>query len=302
MVATVSFNYLPVVNAPGSFTIQTYGVVQGFYQDDPTNRFDLRSGVVSNSETLPMWGGVGIYENIPTGGYSSTVPGPQLGNVIGRATSLTKTSAGGLTGWSLFNQTYNGVTTPQSPVPLVGSGGTFNYARLGSGLRITVACDPSLASLYTDPVNQQVSWDWNNQVLQPYSASTATFSITSITWASTSGGLGTVVAGVATPVAGVGDLIFISGATNTGTGGAAAVNGSFVVFAFTDNQHFVLAMPAATGVIGTIGGTILGNYGTGALPVTINEIFPNGCMTVQYSSYYQTAVWNRNGACADITI
>ena len=300
MVANLPFNFMPTTNAAGAFTTQTDGVVQGTMYDDPAARWALRGGVVDTGETLPMWGGVGVYENIPGG---SADPNESLGLIVGRATTLTGTSAKGLSGFCLFNQAHNMALTPQSPVPMSGSGMTVNYIRLGSGARIAVACDPSLTSLRDGVTGQQVSWDFNAQQLQIYDASTATFSITSLTWASTAGGRITVVGAVpVTTVAGVGDAITFSGATNTGTGGAAAVNRTFYVDTFTDNQHFTVAAPAATGYYGTIAGTILANSGTGALAVRVDRILTGNSLTVLYNTITGLATWNYAGSCAIITI
>ena len=81
---------------------------------------------------------------------------------------------------------------------------------------MALACDPSLQSLYGGLTTQQVSWDFNNQLIQPYDASTATYSLTSIT-SSYAAGVYTmvVVAAVATLVGGVGDLINVGGVTST---------------------------------------------------------------------------------------
>lgn len=296
MVNAVTINPLLTTNALGSFSAQSDGLWQGTAYDDPAVRYALAGGYLAASETLPMWGGVGIYENVsPTTNFDYS-----LGGQVGRATSLASTKA--LSGFAVFNQAHAWINTPQSTVPTAGSGMTVPFYRLGSGARIAVAIDPSLVSLEGGLITQQVSWDFNNQVLQPFDASTPTYSITSITWASTNGGQGVVVAAVATPVAGVGDVINISGATNTGTGGAAAVNGNFVVTAFTDNQHFIIAMPAAAGVIGTIAGTILANYGTGALNVKVLTIQIGNSKIVSYNAGTGYANWNPSGSAAVILI
>lgn len=301
MVATIPFSYMTTTNAAGSFTTSTDGVVQGTQFDDPETRWSLRSGIVAQTETIPMWGGVGIYEQIPSG--ASGQPDPSLGSIIGRATTLTQTSSTGLIGFSLFNQVYNAPISSVSPVPMAGSGMTFNYQRLGSGARIAVACDPSLTSREGGSVGQQVSWDFNNQRLQPYDASTATITITGATWASTNGGQITATVanwtGAFQPTAG--DVLNISGATNTGTGGAAAVNGNFTVVSATATTA-VLAAPADAGVIGTIGGSPVFNFGTGALNVRVDAILTSGNMIVAYNPTTGYGTWNMSGPAAIITI
>lgn len=299
MVAVLTFNPWITTSASGSFNTTAAGFVQGMALDQPSVRYALNSGVLASAETLPMWGGVGITENIP-----GATPGPAnvLGGLIGRATTETATSSGGLTGFSVFDQNYAAVNNPQSPVPLIGSGGQVNFYRLGSGARIPVGVDPSLVSLQGSVISSQVSWDFNNQVLQPYDASTATYSLTSIT-SSFASGVYTmvVVAAVATPVAGVGDLINVSGVTGTG---AALVNGNHVVTAFIDNQHFTFQITAASGAIatGALSGTLVLNYGTGALNVKILEFQIGNSMTVQYDTVTGFATWNRSGSVAIILI
>jgi hypothetical protein len=296
MVATINFNPLLTTTAAGGFSVQADGLFQGTAFDDPAIRNALAGGLLATSETLPMWGGVGIYENVsPSAGFDVS-----MGGQLGRATSITGGSKN-LTGFSVFNQAHAWITSPQSRVPLAATGMTVPFYRLGSGARIAVQIDPSLVSLEGGLITQSVSWDFNAQVLAPL-ASAATYAITSMTWNATAGGQAVVVAGVATPVGGVGDLVTISGATNTGTGGAGAVNGTFAVAAFTDNQHFTLAMPAATGVIGTIAGTILANYNNVALPVKILQVQIGNSKTVLFNPATGFANWNPSGAAAVILI
>ena len=301
MVATVSFNPVLTSNAGGSFNIDSSGYVQGQAMDDPSYRYWLAGGVLATTETLPMWGGVGISELIPSS-TSTTTSAPSLGGQIGRATTLTAQAAGQLTGFSVFDQAHHMINSPQSPVPLAGTGMSVNFYRMGSQARIAVACDPSLISLQTGLITQNVSWDFNSQRLQPYLASGGTESVTSLTWSSTNGGQVAVVMAAASLVGAVGDVITISGATNTGTGGAAVVNGTFTVNTFTDNQHFTFLLPAAAGVVGTIGGTILLNYGVGALNVRVLDVQVGNSMTVSYAASTGFATWNRSGSSALILI
>lgn len=297
MVATIPYNPYVTTNAAGSFNVLSGGLWQGMPLDDPSVRNYLAGGVLATSETLPMWGGVAISEAVPG---STGNPNAVLGSIITRATTNTVTSANGLTGFSVFQQNYSAVNTPQSPVPLVASGGQVNFYRLGSGARIPVALDPSLISLEGSIISSQVSWDFTNQRLQPYDASTATFAISSATWASTGGGTLTIVAGAAVPF-GLGDTVSITGATNSGSGGAGVINNSFVINGYTDNEHFTLAAPAASGVFGTIAGSPVINAGTGALNVRVLKFEIGNSATVSYSPTVG-GVWNRTDSCALILI
>lgn len=299
MTASLTLNPMVTTNALGSFNVESVGYIQGQAMDSPNARFNLAGGALAATETLPMWGGVGISNAIPgaAGGPSST-----LGTLVTRATTLTKTSANGLTGFSVFDQNHSMIQSPQSPVPLALSGMTVNYYLLGSGARIAVAINPSLVSLDGSIISSQVSWDFNNQVLQAYDAATPTYTFTSLTSSYASGVYSMVaVMAAATPVAGVGDVINVSGVTGTG---AALVNGNHVVTAYTDSQHFTFQVAAASGAIatGALTGTILLNYGTGALAVQVLDIQVGNSMTVSYDPVTGFATWNRGGSAALILI
>jgi hypothetical protein len=291
MPANIGFNPVLVTNAPGTFFVTSDGYVQGTMMDDPAVRYALSGGILGPSETLPMWGGVAIFEDIP-GASGATIPA--LGSIVGRAASNAA-----IAGFSVFNQASNWVTSPQSECPSAGNGMTVPFFRLGSGARIAVAADPSLASLEGGATNQNVSWDINNQRLQPYVASGPTISVTSITW---SAGTGTVVMAAPAEVGAIGDAVNISGATNSGTGGNAAVNGNFILNGFTDNEHFTIAMPAASGVIGTIAGTIILNVGIGALPVKVLNLQIGNSQIVTYDAVNNYVHWGQSGSCALILL
>lgn len=283
-------------NAAGSFSVQSAGYVQGVYQDDPAARWALATGTLSANALTPLWGGVPISESIAAASADAT-----LGGSIIQAASVAN-----ITGFSVFNNAYSMVGSPQSPVPSAGNAGaSVAFFRLGSGIRIPVAMDPSLASLDGGLITQQVSWDFNNQVLQPFNASTATVAITSQTATfDAPSGLWTVavVTGAASLVGGVGDSINISGATNAGTGGAALINGTHIVTAFTDSQHFSYQVAAPAGAIGAIAGTQVLNQGTGALPVKILATNVGNSMTVSFNPITGAATWNRQGSAALILL
>jgi hypothetical protein len=101
------------------------------------------------------------------------------------------------------------------------------------------------------------------------------------------------------PVAG--DILRISGATNSGTGGTAAINASFIVVSATTTQA-ILAAPAAAGVFGTIGGSPVLNFGTGALPAKVLNLNVGNSMTVNYDPINNVATWNRAGTTAVILL
>lgn len=289
MASNISYNPLITTNAAGLFAATSAGYMQGIAEDDPAIRNALAGGYLSGAETLPMWGGVAISEDIPASTADSA-----LGGAIARATAIAN-----LTGFSVFNQAHAWISSPQSECPSAGAGMTIPFYRLGSGARIPLACDPSLISLGGGLITQQVSWDFNNQRLQPYDAATGTVSITSMT-ASFANGVYTiaVVCAAASLVGAVGDAINISGATNSGTGGAGLVNGNFSVTSFTDNEHFSFQVSAASGAIGTIGGTMLLNEGVGALPVKVLKLSVGNSKIVSYDPVNNFVHWSPNGSAA----
>lgn len=293
MAFTVPFNPYATTNAAGSFSVQSAGYVQGVFLDDPAIRNELATGIVAASVTSPLYGGMAISESVaPTTGQDRT-----LGGTIAPATSVATT-----TGFTVFNQAYSLVGSPSSPVPLTGNvGASVAFFRMGSGARIAVAMDPSLISLNGGLITQNVSFDFNNQILVPYNASTGTVNVTSIT-SSFANGVYTfaVVAAAAANVAAVGDEIFVAGVTGTG---AALVNGTQTITSFTDNQHFSFQVTAASGAIatGALSGTITLVQGTGALPVKILDVNAGNSMTVSYNAT-TGATWNRQGYAALIQI
>ena len=159
----ISFNPVISTNFPGTFFASSTGYVQGTFLDDPAVRYALAGGILATSETVPMWGGVALHEVVPSPVTASN-PADELGTIITRAATQA-----GLTAFSVFNQASNMVQTPQSRVPLSGTGMTVNFFRLGSGARIAVALDPTFAAtLEGGSIIAQVSWDYTNQVLVAY--------------------------------------------------------------------------------------------------------------------------------------
>lgn len=282
MVATLAFNPSVTTVAAGTFNISSEGYVQGTSLDSPAIRNSLVGGVLSTSETLPMWGGVAVYEDVPG---ASGAPNSSLGPVVGRATSSSN-----LLGFSVFDQAYGMLQTPQSPVPLAGSGMSVNYYRLGSGARIAVACDTSLASLEGGLTNASVAWDYVNQRLIPYDS----IAVSSGAYVS---GTGVVTLTLASAHGlSVGDTFTIASAT--GTGSYASINGTFQCIAGTTGSTLVYTI--ATGLTLTITG---GTMTTGsALPVKVLDINVGGSQIVSYNSTTGFATWTYNGSTAIILI
>ena len=302
----IAFNPYTTTNAYGSFNTTSEGYVQGVFLDDPALRNELAGGTYIGT-TTPLWGGCAITEGIrDASGVAGTDPSytNSLGTLINLATTVTAASSanaslGQITGFSVFNQANHGVTTPQSPAPTYGTNQSVNFLRLGSGMRLAVSMDPACVSSAGYLITSYFSWDFNTQTLQPYDASTATYALTSMTYTATGGVNGgpgfVVVAAVATLVGAVGDVVNTSGAT-----GNTTANGTFVVSAFTDNQHFTVSAPNA--VTGAVTGSPVINSGQGILPVKVLEFDIGNSMTVLWDSTNNVATWNRSGSTAVILL
>ena len=301
MANAVAFNPMQTTTNLGGFSTQSDGLVQGTFKDSPNVRYALVNGILAANETLPMWGGVGIYANVPALAGSSTSPGYVLGATVGRATAVTANAAKQLLGFSTFNQANAWLTSPQAPVPTAAGGMTVPYFPLGSAARIVVACNPSLAaSLVGNSIGQAVYWDFNAQEL--VASASGPYSVTSLTWSATNGGQVAVVTSGATPVAGVGDSFTLAGATNTGTGSAAAINTVHQVNTFTNSQNFTFLLPGDSTVWGTIGGTITLVYSEGVLPVRVLQVSSGNSPVVVWDPVNQVATWNKSGTAALIQI
>lgn len=155
--------------AAGSFAIQWDGLIQGMVQPDPEKLFLLRSGWLDPSVTVPLWGGMPIIEhtaNTPTTSPPTSPPVPNVSQqgMIGLATNFTSGDSGCATGFSVFDQAYGMVGSPQSSVPEIANIMQVMFYAMGSGVRIALKMDPSLAQgLYGDPITEPVSWDFVNQ-------------------------------------------------------------------------------------------------------------------------------------------
>ena len=287
MVANVAFNPNLTTNALGSFNISSSGYIQGTALNDPSARNYLSGGVLSTSETLPMWGGVGISELISpaTGRLAS------LGGTIGRATTLTA-GAAGLTGFSVFDQDHSMINTPQSPVPLAASGMMVNFYRLGSNSRLAVAIDPSLVSLDGGTITGPVSWDFALQRLIPYVAAYPANVITASSWASTGGGQVTFTTTTNHGVT-VGSDFTITGETPN------AYNGTYTAITGTATNSLVAVLTANPGA-STVQGTLVA--GGGALNVRVLDVQIGNSMIVSYDPVTGFATWNRSGSAAIILI
>jgi len=156
--SNISINPMLTTNARGLFNVNSAGFTQGDALDDPAVKFQLAGGFIKASETLPMWGGLPIAEDIP---LSNSQPSSGvLNGGIARATTVDE-----ITGICVFNQAFQGVTTPQSTAPQYTSGMTVNFYRLGTNARIPMRLDPALISLEGELITTEVTYDFTNNWL-----------------------------------------------------------------------------------------------------------------------------------------
>jgi hypothetical protein len=285
MSGNISFNPSITTVAAGTFGVQWQGLIQGTAMPDPSARNALAGGVLAGTETLPLWGGVGLSEFLST---APLLAAGALGGNLKRATSLTGTVAA-LTGFSVFDQNHSAINTPQSPVPLVAAGMTATFYRLGSGARIAVAMDPVLTSFEGDIITQPVSWDFSLQRLIPYVAAYNANLIASAAW---SGGVVTLTTFSAHGLS-VGSVFTISGFTPDG------YNGTFTAIAGTTGSTLKYALAADPGV-DLVAGRL--DAGGGALNVRVLDVQVGNSMVVSYDPDTGFATWDRSGSAALILI
>lgn len=292
MSSQITINPYVTSVSEGMFNTSSQGYRQGTAMPDPTSRNKQRTGILATTETLPMWGGVGIYENVP--GVTNG-PNASLGPVVGRATALTGSKK--LVGFSVFDGAYGMVVSPQSRVPLIGSGGQVMTYQLGSLARIVVAADPELvADLQGSTILPQVSWDFTAQRLVPY---LGTLTISSGTYDDTTG---LITLTMSAPIgfdAGVAVVL----SSLTGTGAYASLNGTWMTLEPTGGSTVTAQATAGLGASTITGGSLtLGSGANSALPVTVLDIQSAGCMVVEYDSDTGFANWNYDGCAALIQI
>lgn len=159
-----TFNPFVITNVPDSFSVQSQGFWQGDVLDDPAQRFQLAAGVVASDETLPMWGGIAVYEKTPPATSAQTGQASTIGRAYNDGEGGTFFS-----GFSTFRGSFAAPTTPQSTVPLQSAGGSYNFVRLGSLSRVVVKCSSDVIALAGTANPQSFSWDVTNQQLIPAS-------------------------------------------------------------------------------------------------------------------------------------
>jgi hypothetical protein len=288
----ITLNPALASSVTGSFGVAWDGLIAGMgpTSNDPVARFYLNGGFLASTETLPMWGGLGISEAVPTPQASPPLsPDPALGGPIVRATNvLGGNTTANLTGFSVFDQNYSAVNSPQSEVPMTSTYGAVAFYRLGSGARIAVAADSALSGYGGSVISRQVSWDYVNQKLVPYQAAFGANTITAASWSAG------VVSFTTNTNHGIspGGIFTISGVSPAG------YNGTYVAI--------TAATTALTAALVTDPGAYVSGgalaAGGGALPCQLLKLSFGNSMVPTYNSTTNFLNWNRSGNAALILI
>lgn len=270
------------------------GLVQGQDYSDPSVDFRLRGGLLNSAETLPMWGGVALYQWVP--GVTAGQPIRALGPTVGRATTVTG-STKPIAGFSVFRGNYAWVNEPGSTAPQAAAGQSVNYYPLGSLARIVLACDPALVDLVGAVTNAALAWDFTNQLLIPFLSST----ISSGTYNSTTGVV--VLTFAAAQALSPGDTVTLS--SLTGTGAYASLDGAWQVTAVS-GVTVTLQATAALGAAAITGGTMATGTSLATLqtPFNVLEVQNTNAVTVGYNATSGLTNYNfgPGNACALVSI
>jgi len=162
MTTQISLNPMATTNAANLFNTNSAGFTQGDAMDDPAVKFALAGGILSTSATTPLWGGIPITELIPA---AASQPGTDtMGSTVIQATGgATPTYVAN--GICVFNQAYQGITTPQSTAPQYSPGMSVSFYRFGSGARIPLVCDSTIVGLDGSSVVETVYWNYSTNQL-----------------------------------------------------------------------------------------------------------------------------------------
>jgi|SRR5580700_880614 hypothetical protein len=163
----LTLNPMLTSNSAGLFGAQTIGKVAGCLYPKPNARFNLRAGTIAASVTGLVYAGVAISAALASQANQSV--GAQQGPQLTLATALAN-----FAGFAVADQSFAGIMTPQSTVPLFSPGMSISFVEPGSesviALPISAANAANLlsASQYT-----QLSWDFTNEVVIPYTGAGA---------------------------------------------------------------------------------------------------------------------------------
>lgn len=166
MANTISFNPFGTSSPQNTFLVDTQGYMAGLCLDDPSSRMWLRSGLVSASNTQPLWGALPVELIVPA-----------LGTQSGLTVLLADTNPV-IAGFTVFDQGYNGVIATGSNAPQYQAGMSIPFYDLGSRARVPVPVSAALASAAEGgEIIQQVSWNFTTQELDVYNSTTGALNV-----------------------------------------------------------------------------------------------------------------------------
>lgn len=289
MAQVLTASPMQTTNAAGTFGVKSDGFIQGVAMDDPANRFNLAQGHLAATDKLPMWGGVAIAERIP--GVQS---GP-YGSIVQRAQGMTD-----MEGFSVFNQAHNGLTTPNSPVPMYLANMSVSFYRFGSNMRIPVKASAAVIALGAAgaSVRTPLAWDFLNQEVTTVAAAGyqgADVETTALTYDSENN---VVTATAADHGLTVGQFVTITGAAPTSYNGTVQVRTVPSADSFTYTPFSApLATPAtAQGTVGKVAAADI------TLPVRLTRIQEGNSKVVTFDTATGYLSWNDHGSCALLLI
>lgn len=177
MAAFIQFNPNLTTNAQNSFSLDTDGVMQGTMPNHPAKTpADIRAGLVSSTNTAPLYGGLPVVADLPTGGASVTGHSPLV-------LTLATTTAG-ISGITIFDLATNGLIVPGGDnAPLYGQGMTINWLALGSGAPVVLQASTALVDALggTSATGSNLaSWNFTTNVLDVYNSTTGAFPLKTI--------------------------------------------------------------------------------------------------------------------------
>jgi hypothetical protein len=159
MSGSITVNPYATSQPQNSFLSPTQGYIQGYLVQDQTARTQIVGGYLDSGETVVMWGGRPISEqiNVTSAGASDGL-GPDVKSATTQASC---------TGWCIFDQAGSMILAPGGAYPPVaGVGNYISIVRYGSLARIKVACDPAIVTALISAdsyiTSQALYWDVTN--------------------------------------------------------------------------------------------------------------------------------------------
>lgn len=293
MVTGAPFSPYATTNASGQFFTQSDGFVQGTAKDDPSSRMWLATGVLASTETSPMWGGVAISENIPLSTVNDALGGSIIAATVAPVSGSPGT-AGEITGFSVTDQMYHGVITPQSNAPIFLPGDTVGFYRRGSNARIALKAVPDLVNLDGSVISSQVSWDFVNRQVVPYVAAYAQATPSAYnSYTSATGILQLTFSPAPGPVAN--SWVSLTGFNDS------RLNGTWKVASTASGATILnIQVTAGLGSITPSAGVLAA--GGGAIPGRLLQVQASGNKVITYDSSTGAANYSNTGAIALILL